>query len=407
MDAFSSCSNILGFFVGNELIHSLNQSDVASYIKAAILDLKSYRNEKGYPKIPIGHASADVAGLMPFFQDYLACGSESIDFFGLNSFAWCDLSSFTTSRYNYYEANSTGYDIPIFFSETGCTTGTARTFADQAAIFGSDMNSQWLGAIIYEWTNESTGFGLVTYRVDTVTTGTPTTINSDYANLRKQWSTLTPTGTPSSLYKITATTPACLAFTSSGWQLSGDVPLPALIKAVDILNSTTSIGTTTQTLPTASNSSTTSTGLSTGAKIGIAVGVILLLIIASVVAFHLWRRKNNSTPAPPPLDLNPEGLEVGGRRAKEIDSTSFNVHEIGSDPSKTHSRPASPVELGNHQHVAILPPELPTSLATRTKNMSSPSTPPSSRNIADPLPNPAAASWANAPWQNDVVPPPN
>jgi 1,3-beta-glucanosyltransferase GAS1 len=408
MDAFSSYSNVLGFFVGDELIHSLSQSDVASYIKAAILDLKSYRNEKGYRKIPIGHASADVAGLMPFFQDYLACGSESIDFFGLNSFAWCDPSSFTTSGYNYFEGNSTGYDIPIFFSETGCTTGTARTFADQAAIFGSDMDGQWSGAIIYEWTNESTGFGLVTYGVNAVTTGTPTTINSDYANLQKQWLTLTPTGTPSSLYKITATIPACPAFTSSGWQLSGDVPLPTLIKVVDISNSTTSTSTTTPTLPTISNGSPTSTGLSTGAKIGIAIGIILLLIIASVAAFLLSRRKKNSTPAPPPLDLNPEGLEVGGPPAKEIDGTSFNVHEIGSDPSKNRPRPTSPAELGNHQHVAIPPPsELPTSPATGTENLSPPPITPSSGNVAGLLPPTTASSWASAPWQNEVAPLPN
>jgi hypothetical protein len=55
------------------------------------------------------------------------------------------------------------------------------------------MNSQWSGAIIYEWTNLS-GFGLVDYGSFAVTTGTPTTVSPDFTNLQKQWATLTPTG---------------------------------------------------------------------------------------------------------------------------------------------------------------------------------------------------------------------
>jgi hypothetical protein len=372
MDAFSSYDNIFGFFVGNELIHELSQSNVSSYIKAAILDMKSYRDAKGYRKFPTGHASADVTGLMPYFQDYLACGSESIDFFGLNSYAWCDPSSFTSSGYSVFEAYSTGYDIPIFFSETGCTTNT-RLFADQAAILGPDMDSQWLGAIIYEWTNDASGFGIVTYGPFAVTTGTPTTISPDFTNLQKQWSTLTPTGTPSSLYTVTATTPACPEFTSSGWLLSGNVPLPTLDKAVDLSNSTSSTGLSSSTSALISSSSPASTtvskssGLSTGAKTGIALGIVFLVVVGLLVAFLLWRRNKNSIPAPP-LALTPEGLEVGEPPAKELDSSSSNIYEIGSDLSKEHPIPTSSAELGNsptHQHVARLPPsELPTSPMT-------------------------------------------
>jgi len=382
MDAFSSYDNMFGFFVGNELIHELSQSNVSSYIKAAILDMKSYRDAKGYRKFPIGHASADVAGLMPYLQDYLACGSESIDFFGLNSYAWCDPSSFTTSGYNVFEANSIGYDIPIFFSETGCMINPPRLFADQAAILGPDMDSQWSGAIIYEWVNDGSGYGIVTYGPFAVTTGTPTTISPDFTNLQKQWSTLTPTGTPSSLYTATATTPACPAFTSSGWLVSGNVPLPTLNEAVDISNSTSSTRSSSSTSTTISLSTPASTavsssspasttvskisGLSAGAKIGIALGIVLL-VVGLLAAFLLWHRKKNFIPTPP-LDLTPDGLEVGEPPAKELDSSSSNVHEIGSDVSRERPLPMSPAELGNsptHQHVARLPPsELPTSPMT-------------------------------------------
>jgi len=39
----------------------------------------------GYRQIPIGYSHADVAGLRPVLQNYLACGdsAQAIDFFGL------------------------------------------------------------------------------------------------------------------------------------------------------------------------------------------------------------------------------------------------------------------------------------------------------------------------------------
>ena len=39
----------------------------------------------GYREIPIGYSHADVAGLRPVLQNYLACGdpAQAIDFFGL------------------------------------------------------------------------------------------------------------------------------------------------------------------------------------------------------------------------------------------------------------------------------------------------------------------------------------
>ena len=76
-------------------------------------------------------------------QNYLACGtntSESADFYSLNAYEWCgSSSSYEISGYSQLNANVTDYNIPIFFSETGCNTNPPRDFADQAAIFGSDM----------------------------------------------------------------------------------------------------------------------------------------------------------------------------------------------------------------------------------------------------------------------------
>lgn len=244
MDAFASYDNTLGFFVGNEVIAMANQSNAAPYIKAAIRDMKAHRTAKNYREIPIGYSAADIAELRPMLQDYLACGgnsSESTDFFGLNAYEWCGDSSYTVSGYATLNTQAEGYSVPIFFSETGCQTVKPRTFSDQAAILGDDMNSQWSGAIIYEWIEESNDYGLISYGPTAAATatasgvvggftrsGTPTPVSPDFYNLQSQWSTLTPTGTASSAYTPDITTKSCPASTASGWLVDGNVALPTI-----------------------------------------------------------------------------------------------------------------------------------------------------------------------------------
>jgi hypothetical protein len=264
MDAFHSYNNTLGFFVGNEVIALNNQSLAAPYIKAAARDMKAYRNSKGYRSIPIGYSAADIAELRPMLQNYLACGtnsSESIDFFGLNAYEWCGNNNLQTSGYSTLNTYAESYNIPIFFSETGCNTVPPRDFADQSAIFGSSMNDIWSGAIIYEWIEETNDYGLISYgpMVSATATasgvvagisrqGTPTPVSPDFTNLQNQWKTLTPTGVASSAYSPSLTPPACPSSTAGGWLVDGDVKLP-------------SIG---QTLATGTSSVATSTGTATG-----------------------------------------------------------------------------------------------------------------------------------------------
>ena len=176
-------------------------------------------------------------------QNYLACGtnaSESLDFFSLNAYEWCGASSFSGSGYSQLVQNATNYPIPIFFSETGCNTNPPRTFADQAAIFGPDMDNVWSGAIVYEWIEEANNYGLVNYgpmvNPSSATgaldgyprSGTPTPVSPDYSNLKSQWATLTPSGVKSSSYSATNSPPACPASTSGVWEVNGNVALPTL-----------------------------------------------------------------------------------------------------------------------------------------------------------------------------------
>ncbi|KAI0137245.1 Glucanosyltransferase-domain-containing protein [Xylariales sp. AK1849] len=245
MDAFESYDNLLGLFIGNEIIAQLTQSLAAPFIKAATRDLKAHRVAKGYRNIPIGYSAADIAELRPMLQNYLTCGgnsSQNIDFFGLNSYEWCDPATYDTSGYKALEADAANFPVPIFFSETGCNTPGPRLFDDQQAIFGANMVNDWSGAMIYEWLEEANNYGLVSYGPSVAATvtgenidggytrkGTPTPVSPDFSNLMSQWATITPTGVAKSKYDASSvSTRDCPASTSGGWLVNGNVALPSL-----------------------------------------------------------------------------------------------------------------------------------------------------------------------------------
>lgn len=304
MDAFAKFDNTLGFFVGNEVIATNNQSLAAPFIKAAARDMKAYRASKGYREIPVGYSAADIAELRPMLQNYLACGtnsSEAIDFFGLNAYEWCGDSDFSTSGYKTLNTYAEGYNIPIFFSETGCNTVKPRTFQDQAAILGSDMEDQWSGAIVYEWIEEANDYGLISYGPTVAATavatnvaggfsrgGTPTPVSPDFANLQSQWSTLTPTGVASSAYSPTLTPPACPSSTSGGWLVDGDVKLPSIGQKEATGTATTTSGsasTTGSATGSAASATSTKKGSASGGKeiTGMSVG-----LAAVMFGFMYW-----------------------------------------------------------------------------------------------------------------------
>lgn len=214
----------------------------------------------------------------------MACGtnsSEALDFFSLNAYEWCGQSSYSVSGYSQLNANVTDYNIPIFFSETGCNTPKPRTFDDQAAIFGSDMAQYWSGAIIYEWIQEANDYGLISYGSTTVSTatnapdgytrtGTPTPISPDFSNLSNHWATLTPTGISQSAYTPSNSAPSCPAYTSALWEVNGDVALPTLGQtynaqvASSITAGTAASGATATASGSEASGATTKTGTATG-----------------------------------------------------------------------------------------------------------------------------------------------
>jgi 1,3-beta-glucanosyltransferase GAS1 len=438
MDSFAGYDNTLGFFVGDNVIGDITNSNVAPYIKAAAVDLKSYRNSNGYREIPVGYSDGYLGtsldnSLSPYLQNYLACGSDTIDFFGQIQYSWCDPSSFTISGYNTLYANALNYSVPIFFSETGCNLNPPRMFDDQAAIFGPEMNDQWSGAVIYEWEseeNDTSGYGLVSYDSSAMTYS----LSPDFTALQNQWATLTPTGTPIMGYDIAIITPpACPTYTSTGWLVNGDVKLSTLLEAVSVTSpmsvSRSKTGPT-QGAPTSSSGSkahplvsntsapdgSAKTGISTGAKAAIALGVILIFVVIILAAFLLWRRRRNIPPKGP-LNLSAEGLEVGMAPPKqEHDSPSISTEEahteshthaseIGSPiiisaelRNSTPSQPHPDSSISNTAELSAIPATQKVGSASPAKTFAS-STP---RNAV--RSSTASSSWANAPWHPETSP---
>ena len=57
LDEFQKYDNTAGVFVGNEVLTQANASVVAPYVKAAVRDVKAYRDSKNYRKVPIGYSA--------------------------------------------------------------------------------------------------------------------------------------------------------------------------------------------------------------------------------------------------------------------------------------------------------------------------------------------------------------
>lgn len=69
---------------------------MAPYIKAAVRDLKAFREKRGYRPIPLAYVSSEDVPNRKLAAEYFACGDEgeAIELYGLNVYAWCGRSSY-------------------------------------------------------------------------------------------------------------------------------------------------------------------------------------------------------------------------------------------------------------------------------------------------------------------------
>ncbi len=156
VEVFSRYDNLLAFSVGNEVVTQASNTNTAPFIKAAARDVKAYLRSIGRSDKLITYASTDGASGLTNWRDslaqYLTCGSqeESIDLYGLNSYAWCGSSSYTQSGYDALTTEFASLPVPAFFSEFGCVQGvqggaSGRPWTEVAAMFSPPMSNTWSG----------------------------------------------------------------------------------------------------------------------------------------------------------------------------------------------------------------------------------------------------------------------
>lgn len=160
VDALQKYPNVLGFFAGNEVSNSPNNTQASAFVKAAVRDIKAYIKQKKYRPIGVGYATNDDE-TRTNLANYFDCGTpeESLDFWGYNIYSWCGESDITKSSYQERTDEFSTYNVPAFFAEYGCNVNQPRIFTEVGALFGSKMTPVWSGGILYMYFQETNDFG--------------------------------------------------------------------------------------------------------------------------------------------------------------------------------------------------------------------------------------------------------
>ncbi|KAJ5887781.1 1-3-beta-glucanosyltransferase Gel1 [Penicillium taxi] len=301
VEMFAKYDNTLAFFSGNEVINDGPSSKAAPYVKAVTRDLRSYLKGRNLRQVPVGYSAADINTNRLEMAEYMNCGSddERSDFFAFNDYSWCDPSSFTTSGWDQKVKNFTGYGLPLFLSEYGCNTNT-RKFEEVSSLYSTDMTSVYSGGLVYEYSQESSKYGLVSISDDSVKE------LDDYTALKTAFDkTANPKGDGG--YNSTGGASGCPTKNAPNWNVDSDslpaIPEPAKKYLTDgagkgsgfsgkgsmnagtqsTATATSGSGDVTGSASTSSSTSTTSTGAAPGLQIPaltigpIAVGLVTIL----------------------------------------------------------------------------------------------------------------------------------
>lgn len=221
VDALANYTNVVGFFAGNEVVANSTNSAAAAFVKAAVRDTKAYIKAQGYRPIGIGYSANDDAGTRDLSANFFSCGpaADAVDFYGLNMYEWCGMSTFATSGYSARTKEFSNFTVPIFLSEYGCINPLPRTFDSVQAIYGPDMDTVWSGGIVYEYFEEANNYGLVSV------SGSQVSKKTDYNILQSQLAKATPTLVQSASFTPTNTQTRTCPSVMSAWSAMAS-PLP-------------------------------------------------------------------------------------------------------------------------------------------------------------------------------------
>ncbi|KAI1336350.1 family 72 glycoside hydrolase [Xylariaceae sp. FL0016] len=225
IDNLGEFDNTIGFFSGNEVTNSANNTDASAYVKAATRDTKKYiadKVENGGRWMGVGYAANDDAEIRIHMAQFFNCGEQeaAIDFWGYNIYSWCGKSSYTESGYDVQVDFFSNYSVPVFFAEYGCNTvggAEGRLWDDTTALYSDDMTPVFSGGIVYMFHQEENDYGLVE-----IEDGKATTMKN-YDVLQEKLADVAPSSTSMSAYEPTNSPAACPGI-SDTWKVAEALP---------------------------------------------------------------------------------------------------------------------------------------------------------------------------------------
>lgn len=165
VDSLAKYTNVIGFFAGNEVTNSFNNTKASAFVKAAVRDTKAHI-KKNHPDrwMGVGYATNDDGDIRDAMAAYFNCGDQeqAIDYWGYNIYSWCGESSFEKSGYSTHVKNFQNYSVPVFLAEYGCNVpngAAARIWQETTALYSDQMTPVFSGGIVYMYFQEENDYG--------------------------------------------------------------------------------------------------------------------------------------------------------------------------------------------------------------------------------------------------------
>lgn len=222
VDELSKYPNVVGFFAGNEVSNSANNTGASAFVKAAVRDTKKYIKDNQKRWIGVGYAANDDKDIRKEIADYFNCGKaeESIDFWGYNIYSWCGTSSMQLSGYDQQVKFFQDFSVPVFLAEYGCNLpngAKGRKWEETAALYSDDMTGVFSGGLVYMYFQEENDYGVVEVK------GSSIEKQDDYDGLKKAHAAADPKGITMDKYTPSGKSAQC-PDVSKAWMAAAQLP---------------------------------------------------------------------------------------------------------------------------------------------------------------------------------------